>query len=491
MAILNGNARANRLRGGAEHDVITGFGGDDRLFGGDGFDVLYGDDGTLSGSFGSGDDVLDGGAGRDVLVGGAGDDTLLGGAGDDILFGGFAGNVVNTPDIFSYSYGLADDGGDDTLDGGDGFDVAYLTYDRAAGITIDIANPAIRADILADGVRVGTIRGVEALLFDGGEGADRVTGGASGDNLSGDSGDDWLSGGDGGDLLEGGAGNDRLDGGAGYDIASYGQARAGVTIDLRLMGQAQDTRGAGIDTLIGIEQVDGSNFDDRIIGTAGDDWVTAGNAGNDRVSGGGGKDFLSIYRLAVADAASTRSVIDGGAGDDVLTSGASVGSLDRIVLIGGAGNDVAYVRADGRQTVSMGNGEDVIVFGLSTGEANATLGRGVDTIRFEGFYGIPDGVVAPVIGDFAAGNNGDRIDLSQLLLAIGEGYAPGSDPFAGGYARVMTDGSDTLVQIDRDAGGAAAFETVLRLTGVAAGSLTAFNFGGDAPLMPAAELLAF
>lgn len=490
MAILNGNARANRLRGGTQDDVITGFGGDDRLFGGDGRDVLYGDDGTLSGTFGSGDDVLDGGDGRDVLVGGAGDDTLLGGAGDDILFGGFAGNVVNTPEYFSYTYDLATDGGDDTLDGGEGFDVAYLTYDRAAGITIDIANPAIRADILVDGVRAGTIRGVEALLFDGGEGADRVNGGASGDNLSGDGGDDWLSGGDGGDLLEGGAGNDRLDGGAGYDIASYSQARAGVTVDLRLMGQAQDTRGAGIDTLFGIEQVDGSNFDDRIIGSAGDDWVTVGNAGNDRVSGGGGDDYLSIYRLAIADAAPTRSVIDGGAGNDVLTSGASTGSLDRIVLIGGAGNDVGYVRGDGRQTVSMGNGEDVIVFGLSTGEVSATLGRGVDTVRFEGFYGIPDGVVAPIVVDFAAGNNGDRIDLSQLLLAIGEGYVPGSDPFAAGYARVMAEGADTLVQVDRDAGGAAAFETVLRLSDVEAGALTAFNFGGDMPLVSGADLLA-
>lgn len=64
---LRGNARANRLNGGAGNDLIRGGGGNDRLSGGGGVDVLYGD---------AGSDTLIGGAGADRIVGGAGNDTI-------------------------------------------------------------------------------------------------------------------------------------------------------------------------------------------------------------------------------------------------------------------------------------------------------------------------------------------------------------------------------------------------------------------------------
>ncbi|MCB1447107.1 MAG: hypothetical protein KDJ87_15285 [Rhizobiaceae bacterium] len=68
MANINGNNKANTLRGTSGHDDIEGRGGDDRLFGRGGNDDLEGGDGN---------DVLDGGGGRNDLEGGLGNDVFI------------------------------------------------------------------------------------------------------------------------------------------------------------------------------------------------------------------------------------------------------------------------------------------------------------------------------------------------------------------------------------------------------------------------------
>ena len=98
------------------------------------------------------------------------------------------------------------------------------------------------------------------------------------------------------DYLDGGDGDDLLDGGAGLDRAAYSVgATAGVTVDLNIVGVAQNT-GQGIDTLIGIEHVSGTRFDDVLTGDGGDNWIWGGSdgsgvTGNDILSGGGGNDL--------------------------------------------------------------------------------------------------------------------------------------------------------------------------------------------------------
>ncbi|HWL71920.1 MAG TPA: hypothetical protein VNS22_26540, partial [Geminicoccus sp.] len=72
-------------------------------------------------------------------------------------------------------------------------------------------------------------------------------------------GDDFVDGGDGDDVLEGGAGNDALYGGAGNDAASYTSAVSGVAVNLNIIS-AQETGGAGRDTLVSIERLIGSDF---------------------------------------------------------------------------------------------------------------------------------------------------------------------------------------------------------------------------------------
>ena len=84
--------------------------------------------------------------------------------------------------------------------------------------------------------------------------------------LIGQGGNDTLNGGNGNDILVGGAGNDALNGGAGVDTASYIDAPSGVTVDLSIL-VAQNTVGAGTDTLNSIENLIGSNFADVLKGT--------------------------------------------------------------------------------------------------------------------------------------------------------------------------------------------------------------------------------
>lgn len=73
---------------------------------------------------------------------------------------------------------------------------------------------------------------------------------------------DILNGGPDKDILYGFGGADTLKGGAGDDWAAYEDAAAGVKVDLNLSG-VQNTGGGGKDKPIGVENVYGSDFNDR------------------------------------------------------------------------------------------------------------------------------------------------------------------------------------------------------------------------------------
>lgn len=123
-------------------------------------------------------------------------------------------------------------------------------------------------------------------------GDDIIRGGAGHDKLYGHDGNDILEGGDGSDLLAGMAGADYLDGGAGSDGADYSLSSAGVTVSLATgKGYGGDAEG---DTLVNIEGLHGSKFDDVLIGDAKVNSLE-GNAGNDRLEGGG-RWRLSVWR---------------------------------------------------------------------------------------------------------------------------------------------------------------------------------------------------
>ncbi|CAK16632.1 retention module-containing protein [Pseudomonas entomophila] len=121
-----------------------------------------------------------------------------------------------------------------------------------------------------------------------GSGDNTLNGGAGNDVLVAGTGNDHLYGGEGNDLLIAGPGNDLLDGGPGSDTVSFAKAGAGVVVDLGHAG-AQNTVGAGVDTLTSIENLIGSEYNDTLIGNGGDNVLTGG-AGDDTLTGGGGND---------------------------------------------------------------------------------------------------------------------------------------------------------------------------------------------------------
>jgi len=181
---------------------------------------------------------------------------------------------------------------------------------------------------------------------EGGAGNDILNGGVSDEAFYGDDGNDTLNGSGGDDFLEGGVGDDAINGGTGFDTASYSEAAAGVTVSLAVSG-AQNTGGAGLDTLTGIEDLLGSVFADRLTGNDSGN-ILVGDAGNDQIDGNGGHDLL-----------------DGGNGDDYL-----FGRLGNDTLIGGLGYDRMY----------GGVGDDTYYANDATDFAYENAGEGHDTV---------------------------------------------------------------------------------------------------------------
>jgi Ca2+-binding RTX toxin-like protein len=206
----------------------------------------------------------------------------------------------------------------------------------------------------------------------GGNGSDTLIGGDRGDAVVGEAGNDTLSGGGGLDGLFGGPGNDRFNGGAGFDLASYFFAPSGVQADLTA-GTA--TGGEGTDTLTGVEDLEGSPFDDTLTGNSGENFFYPGE-GNDTVNGGGGTTdrvdfFFSVNGVVVDLTAGTAT----GEGTDTLTGIGEVfgsrhddtitGDANTNTLLGGPGNDTMS-GADGDDTLDGGDGTDTLDGGIGT-----------------------------------------------------------------------------------------------------------------------------
>ncbi|MGB7655427.1 MAG: peroxidase family protein, partial [Novosphingobium sp.] len=150
------------------------------------------------------------------------------------------------------------------------------------------------------------------------------TGTAAGDTLIAATGDTIMYGGLGADTLVSGAGDDSLFGMNGADTASYATAGAGVTVSLNTTA-AQNTGGAGTDTLAGMENLIGSGFNDTLSGDSIANTINGG-AGNDTLNGNGGNDTLI-----------------GGGGDDTFNGGGGTGD---VVLYTGSAGDFAISALD-------------------------------------------------------------------------------------------------------------------------------------------------
>jgi serralysin len=329
-------------------------------------DVLYGDagDNTLQG--GGGNDSLYSLTGQDLLDGGLGADAMAGGLGDDVYLVDNVGDVV-------------------TELSGEGRDRVETTL-AAYGLTANVEDLTF--------VGTGNFTGIGNLLAN------------------------VIIGGTGADTLRGGQGADTLNGGGASDTADYSTSAVAVNVNLAT-GAATGGDAAG-DTLISMENVTGSAFNDVLTGDAGDN-VLKGGDGNDTINGGAGADWL-----------------DGGSGVNALT--------------GGSGDDTYVVQANGTGIITelAGDGIDTV----RTSQSTATLEANVENLIFIGtgnFRGTGNDLANQITGgdgsDNIKGQGGNDI-LLGLAGADQLTGGDGNDRLDGGLgADILDDGSgnDTFV----------------------------------------------
>lgn len=516
---LNGTAAGETLYGtsygAAVGDVINALGGADTVYAGDGNDVVSGgDDGDfLYGE--NGNDLLNGNLGNDTLNGGAGSDTasyvdaasfvavnlsvvtaqntlgsgvdtlidienITGSLFDDVLIGSDAANTIDGMDGNDMIKGGL---GDDTLIGGVGTDT--LTYaGSATSIAVNLATLTAQDTL---GAGIDTLSGFENLIgsafndtltgdanantiegclgndtLNGGLGVDTVSyasasalvkvnlatltaqnssgagtdtlsafenilGSIYNDTLTGNTGANTIDGGSGNDVIQGGLGDDSLIGGLGTDTVTYAAASAAIALNLATL-TAQNTGGAGTDTLSGFEYIIGSAYNDTLIGNSSSNKIEGG-LGNDTLDGGTGTDTVSYASASSAvtvNLATTIAQNTGGAGTDLLANFESIyGSAFGDTLTGNASAN----------TLTGAAGADTITGGL-----------GADAFKF--VLGTMDGT-SDHITDYSTAQ-GDKIDLRDLLV----GYDPLTKLITD-FVEFTNSGANTIMKVDRDGVGTA------------------------------------
>jgi Ca2+-binding RTX toxin-like protein len=351
---------------------------------------------------------------------------------------------------------------------------------------------------------------------------ERVCGKGGNDTIYGLGGGDVLLGGDGHDSLIGGADADWLRGGNGVDTARYFDSSAAVEVNLAT-GEGDGGTAEG-DRLVDIENLEGSMYDDVLIGDDGinllngrdgndllsgghhDDTLFGANH-NDTLKGGGGADYLnggsdfdtaSYYESPEAVLVMLNvNVASGGdaAGDTFVSIENVLGSFHDDFLVGTEGGNVltgldgsdslqglggvdTLNGGDGNDTLYGGNGNDALHGGngidsLRGGSNRDTMsgGSGADTFVFEDTSetGITP-ATADTILDFVR-PEGDRISLAIVDADV---YAAGNQAFtfigtaafsgSPGEVRYYQAGGDTYIELQT--GTSPDVEGVIRLAGI-------------------------
>lgn len=456
---LTGNTANNRLEGGLGNDTLNGGTGADTLVGSDGSDIYYVDNAA---------DVI---SETNTVASTGGTDTVYSYLTSYILGANLENGRIMATSTASMTGNSLNNlfyagSGNNTLNGGSGTDAVSYAYAGKA-VTVSLASTSAQA---TSGSGSDTLIAIENLI--GSNYSDKLTGNSANNSLNGGTGADTLTGGDGSDnyyvdnsgdivsetnatsstggidtthsylasytltanvengrilatgaanltgnslnnLLFAAAGNNVLNGGAGIDTVSYTSASTAINVNLASTS-TQATGGSGSDTLIAIENLIGSNYNDKLTGDTTNNKLEGG-LGNDTLNGGAGADTLiggdgsDVYYVDnTADVVSETNATSTSGGIDLVQSylanytltgnienGSIVASgnanltgntLDN-VLYSGVGNNILN-GGSGMDTVSYAFASSTIKASLDGSSAQVTGGSGSDTfISIENLVG--------------------------------------------------------------------------------------------------------
>ena len=314
---------------------------------------------------------------------------------------------TTSSDILNAADGVTS--GDDQVYGGDGHD----TIHGLGGSD----------DLFGDDGRDKLFGGDGNDWLEGGRGKDELNGGDDNDFLWGQDGDDELNGGNNDDYLDGGIGADALDGGDGRDMAAYYGSQEGVHVSLApfvLFGGGNTGGDAEGDTLVNIEDLAGSRYNDELTGNDQANLLW-GMEGNDVLTGGDGGDE-----------------IDGGEGIDTASyQGSSAGVTVSLLAGTAAGGDADGDQLDNIEILTGSSYADTL---SGDDEDNALSGLGGDNTLYG--YGGEDGLWGGDDDDTLYGGDG-----ADVLKGFG-----GDDELDGGdEANSMWGGTGNDIYVVDDA----------------------------------------
>ncbi|RMF41179.1 MAG: hypothetical protein D6754_01530, partial [Alphaproteobacteria bacterium] len=339
MATKIGTGGDDFLSGRSGNDILRGLAGDDVLIGNKGNDSLFG---------GTGSDVLDGGDGNDFINAGTNSswDVIFGSLGNDRITFADAINPSGSFAFFAVKYSRIEgsinafisktattvkksiDGSIDRLVN---IDWTSSKYDIGIEGTVENDTFRIKDGFSFDFIGIKPGAGND-MIFGGDGGWDRVsyndqpyrgirvevTGYDNGDmtgkvkdqfgdfdkffgvnEIEGTHASDKFVGGNGNDNFITNAGNDMVLAGQGWDQVRYDRSNLdSVVVDLakhtavqKWGGSWEVRKGEWVDTLFGVEAIQGSRGNDSLLGSKQDERLR-GNDGNDLIRGRDGNDRL-------------------------------------------------------------------------------------------------------------------------------------------------------------------------------------------------------